>query len=83
MMVQGTSIEIVKNIKILGITIEFNEHINDTCKKASQRIGVLMRLRNIVSTTANLHARLISRSSSLSYTVILLGIFAKLLIGEN
>ena len=42
----------------LGVTIDnklnFNEHINDVCNKASQRVGVIMRLRNLIPTTAKL-----------------------------
>ena len=56
--VQGKSIETVKSIKLLGVTINdklnFSEHINITCEKASQRIRVLMRLRNFVPMTAKL-----------------------------
>ena len=32
--------------------LNFSEHINITCKKPSQRTGVLMRLRNLVPTAA-------------------------------
>ena len=46
--VQGTDIDSLSSIKLLGVTIDnklnFSEHINITCKKANQRIGVLMRL---------------------------------------
>ena len=45
-------------LKILGVTIDnninFNEHINDVCNKASQMVGVIMRLRNLIPTTAKL-----------------------------
>ena len=34
--------------------MNFNEHINDICKKASQRIGVLRRLQNLIPTNAKL-----------------------------
>ena len=34
--------------------LNFNEHINDACNKASQRVGVIMRLRNLIPTTAKL-----------------------------
>ena len=43
----------------LGVAIDnklnFSVHINITCKKANQRIGVLMRLKNLVPTVAKLH----------------------------
>ena len=45
-------------LSTLGVTIDnklnFNEHINDVCNKASQRVGVIMRLRNLIPTTAKL-----------------------------
>lgn len=49
----------MNSIKLLGVTIDnklnFSGHINITCKKANQRIGVLMRLKNLVPTVAKLH----------------------------
>ena len=41
-------------LKLLGVSIDnnlrFDEHISITCKKSSQRVGVLMRLKNLIST---------------------------------
>ena len=34
--------------------LNFTDHISSICKKASQRIGVLMRLRNLIPTKAKL-----------------------------
>ena len=46
-------------LEFLGVTIDcdlnFNLHISNVCKKASQRIGVVMRLRNLIPTEAKLH----------------------------
>ena len=46
------------NLKLLGVIIDsklnFTDHISSICKKASQRIGVLMRLRNLIPTKAKL-----------------------------
>ena len=46
------------SLKLLGVTIDselnFSEHINTICKKACQKIGVLMRLRNLIPTNAKL-----------------------------
>ena len=46
-------------LQLLGVTIDsqmdFNNHISALCKRASQKIGVLMRLRNLIPTTAKLH----------------------------
>ena len=43
---------------LLGITVDcklnFNEHISNVCRKASQGIGVIMRLRNLIPTEAKL-----------------------------
>ena len=50
--VQGSDVEGLNSFKLLGVIINnklnFSEHVNITCKKACQRIGVLMRLRNLV-----------------------------------
>ena len=49
MSIQGSEIESTEKLSLLGVTIDnklnFNHHINNVCKKASQRIGVLMRLK--------------------------------------
>ena len=41
------------DLRILGVNINdqlsFTKHISDICKKASRKIGVLARLRNLVS----------------------------------
>ena len=54
----GKIIRTSDSLKILGITIDnklnFNKHINDVCNKASQRVGVIMRLRNLIPTMAKL-----------------------------
>ena len=50
--VNDVEIETKDNIKFLGVVLDselnFSEHIISICKKASQRIGVLMRLRNLI-----------------------------------
>ena len=50
--VNDVEIETKDNIKLLGVVLDsklnFSEHIIAICKKASQRIGVLMRLRNLI-----------------------------------
>ena len=54
----GSDIESSDSLKLLGITIDskmnFNDHISTVCKKASQRVGVIMRLRNLTPTAAKL-----------------------------
>ena len=51
MSIQGNEIESTEKLNLLGVTIDsklnFNYHINNVCKKASQRIGVLFRLKNL------------------------------------
>jgi len=48
--VNNEEIKTVDNLKLLGVTIDsklnFTDHLSSICKKASQRIGVLLRLRN-------------------------------------
>ena len=50
--VNDVEIETKNNIILLGVVLDselnFSEHITSICKKASQRIGVLMRLRNLI-----------------------------------
>ena len=45
-------------LKLLGVSIDndlrFVEHITTICKKSSQRVGVLMRLRNLIPTSTKL-----------------------------
>ena len=57
--VNGKDIMESENLKLLGVTIDcdlnFNVHISNICKNASQRIGVIMRLRNLIPTEAKLH----------------------------
>ena len=57
--VNGKDIMESENLKLLDVTIDcdlnFNVHISNVCKKASQRIGVIMRLRNLIPTEAQLH----------------------------
>ena len=49
----------IENLKLLGVTIDcglnFGMHISNVCKKASQRIAVIMKLRNLIPTEAKLH----------------------------
>jgi len=58
MSIQGSEIEPTKKLNLFGVRIDskldFNHHINNVCKKASQRIGVLMRLKNLIPTEAKL-----------------------------
>ena len=43
------------SLKLLGAIIDnnlrFEQHIHTVCKKSSQRVGVLMRLRNLIPTS--------------------------------
>ena len=58
--VNGKDIMESDNLELLGVTIDcglnfYNFHISNVCKKSSQRIGVIMRLRNLIPTEAKLH----------------------------
>ena len=56
--IDGNKVSPYQNIRLLGVNIDcqltFKEHISDISKKASQRVGVLMRLRNLIPTIAKL-----------------------------
>ena len=57
--VNNVEIETKDNIIHLGVVLDsklnFSEHIISICKKASQRIGVLMRLRNLNKNQSSNH----------------------------
>ena len=46
-------------MKLLGVTIDehlnFSRHIGEVCKNASRKVGVLMRLSNMLTTSAKLN----------------------------
>ena len=54
----GSEMESTKKLNLLGVTIDsklnINHHIKKMCKKASQRIGALMRLKSLIPTEAKL-----------------------------
>jgi len=45
-------------MKLVGVTFDeylnFSRHIGEVCKIASKKVGVLMRLRNMLTTSAKL-----------------------------
>ena len=46
-------------ITLLGVTLDdqltYSSHISKVCRKASCQTGVLLRLRNLIPTSAKLH----------------------------
>ena len=54
----NNDIESHSEMKLLGVTIDehlnFSRHIGEVCKNASRKVGVLMRLRNMLTTSAKL-----------------------------
>ena len=58
MNIQGSKIKSTEKLNFLGVTIDsklnFDHHVSNVCKKASQRIGALMRLKNLIPTEAKL-----------------------------
>ena len=56
--VNNEEIKTVESLNLLNVTIDsklnFTDHITSICKKAIQRIGVIMRLRNLIPTKAKL-----------------------------
>ena len=56
--VMNNDIENQSQLKLLGKTIDehlnFSKHIGEVCKNASRKVGVLMRLRNMLTTSAKL-----------------------------
>jgi hypothetical protein len=56
--VEKHNVEISNEIKILGVTVDdklnVGVHISNVCKNSSKRVGVLMRLRNMIPMYAKL-----------------------------
>ena len=56
--IDGQVIINTDHIKLLGVhideSINFSTHISEVCKKASKKVGVLMRLRNLIPCSAKL-----------------------------
>ena len=50
--INNEEIKTAETLKLLGVTrdsrLNFSEHVNSACKKASQRIAVFMRPRNVI-----------------------------------
>ena len=59
------------NLRILGVnvddTLSFTEHISDICKKVRKKIGVLARLRNLISSKTKLQLYLTAILPHLTY----------------
>ena len=71
MSVNSQNIKSTDDIKILGVNFDehlvFTKHISELCKKASQRVGVLSRLRNLIPTEAKLLLYKVSIMPHLTY----------------
>ena len=57
--INDTVIEQKSEITLLGVTLDdqlsFSKHVSNVCRKASCQTGVLLRLRNLIPTSAKLH----------------------------
>jgi len=52
--VNGTDIKSYDSITLLGVELNFSAHISNICRKSSQRVGVINRLRNLIPQNAKL-----------------------------
>ena len=54
--IDGTEIHSDKTLKILSVALDdqlgFSEHISEICKNSSQKVGVILRLRNLIPSRA-------------------------------
>ena len=61
----------MESLKLLGVTVDsrlnVSEHVNSVCVKASQRIAVLMRLRNLILIKAKLQLHIKCEAAVLLY----------------
>ena len=57
-MINDTVIDQKLEITLLGVTLDdqlsFSSHVSNVCRKASPQTGVLLRLRNLIRTSAKL-----------------------------
>ena len=55
------------DLKLLGVTLDdelsFSTHISDICKMASKKVGVLVRLRNMIPREAKFAKQLMQENS--------------------
>lgn len=69
--IDGRIIKNTEYIKLLGVyfdeNINFSKHISEMCKKVSKKVGVLMRLRNLIPCSAKLTIYKVYILSSLTY----------------
>ena len=67
-MIDNHEVRSTECLKLLGVCIDnnlrFDEHISSISKKSAQRVGVLMRLRNLIPLTAAWLAQLGERRST-------------------
>ena len=63
------------DLKLLGVTLDdelsFSAHISDVCKKASKKVGVLVRLRNMIPREAKLQLYKSAILPNLTYCLII------------
>jgi hypothetical protein len=56
--IEGNEIISSKTLKILGVDLDdelnFSKHISEVCKCSSQKVGVILGLRNLIPTKAKL-----------------------------
>ena len=56
--IDDQAIKATYNIKLLGVNFDenmiFNQHISELCKKAIERVGILARLRSLITTETKL-----------------------------
>ena len=86
MSIQGRETESTEKLNLLSVTIDsklnFSHHVNNVCKKASQRIEVLMRVKNLIPTEAKLQLYKAAILSHLTYCHLTC-FFYKLVTGES
>ena len=75
-------IESCNSLRLYGVDIDrqlrFTEHISTVCKKSSQQVGVIVRLRNLIPNGAKFQ-----QSFPISHIAIQFGTFAVQVIQES
>ena len=69
--INDTVIDQKPEITLLGVTLDdqlsFSSHVSNVCRKASSHTGALLRLRNLIATSAKLHIVKFSAIPHLTY----------------
>ena len=84
MRINDTVIDQKPEIMLFGVTLDsqlsFSSHVSNVCRKASSQTGVLLRLRDLIPTSAKLHIVKFAVLPHLTFCQTVLAFFVVLLM---